>query len=206
MIGVNKKQLNKNKLLGRRSLVAFTLIEVLISVTLFSVIVLAVTSLFKLSIDAQRNSIATQNVQESLKYFLEVTAKEIRMAQRNSGPCFMFPADKVFHKMTFNVGGSPYDQLFFKNYYGECVVYSIDLDSAGNKRFKISRIKNGVTVSGFISPAKINISKLNFSLSQNTSTGQPMVTINLRANYMGNQAEESEIVLQTSLTSRYYKD
>jgi len=65
---------------GNKSDRGFTLIEVIVSVALFSVIILGATQIFSLVIDSQRSAIATQNVKESLKYFLEVTAKEMRMA------------------------------------------------------------------------------------------------------------------------------
>jgi prepilin-type N-terminal cleavage/methylation domain-containing protein len=179
----------------------FTLIEVMVSVTIFSVIILSVTGIFKLAIDGQRSAIATQNVQESLKYFLEVTAKEIRMAQKTeSNVCPEVPNGTIF-KVNIQTTG---DILYFKNYYGECVSYTLEKDG-GNWRFFISR-RNGLrTKSGFISPAKIRINDLHFILSGSASTTQPMVTINLNASASGESQFQSDMTLQTSVTSRYYK-
>lgn len=67
--------LRRNKLITKNKK-GFTLIEVMVSVTLFVVIMMAVTNIFKMVIDAQRNAIAAQNVQESLKYFLKSLAKK----------------------------------------------------------------------------------------------------------------------------------
>jgi len=61
---------------------AFSLIEVVVSVALFSAVILSATGIFKMVIDSQRGAMAAQNVQESLKFFLEVTGKEIRMARK----------------------------------------------------------------------------------------------------------------------------
>jgi prepilin-type N-terminal cleavage/methylation domain-containing protein len=193
MIGDNINKIKKEE-------AGFTLMEVLISISLFVVIILSVTSIFKLSIDGQRSAIATQNVQESLKYFLEVTAKEMRMAQKNNGVCTDIPDDIIFKI----IPSEPSDILYFKNYYGECVRYFL-ADDGDNQRFKISRESNGETQSDFISPAKIVINNLNFVLNDAVSTTQPMVTINLNANAIGSGQFKSDMTLQTSVTSRYYK-
>jgi len=183
----------------------FTLIEVIVSVSLFVVIILSVTSIFKLAIDGQRSAIATQNVQESLKFFLEVTAKEIRMAQKNGGVCQNIPDGTIF-QVTPQVNG---DMLYFKNYYGECVKYYLATDGpdGSNLRFVISRAAGAAATPSldFISPAKIRINDLHFVVSNSASTSQPMVTINLNANALDSSQFESDMTLQTSITSRYYK-
>jgi prepilin-type N-terminal cleavage/methylation domain-containing protein len=184
-------------MIGNKSLIfkksAFSLIEVIVSVALFSIIILSATEIFKLVIDSQRNALATQNVQESLKYFLEVTGKEMRMAQKNRGICSGIDDNVIF------VVGSLGDTLSFKNYYGECVTYSLAADG-DNQRFRISRN----ATADFISPVKIKIDDLHFILNTGTST-QPMVTINLKAHALDQAQFKSEMTIQTSLTSRYYK-
>lgn len=190
--------LNKKKLLCLQP--GFTLMEVLVSVALFSVIILSVTSIFKMAIDGQRNAIATQNVQESLKYFLEVTAKEIRMAQKNEGACGGIPDDEIFAVST----GPLSDILYFKNYYGECVRYYLAADG-DNLRFRISRGNGPTPPSDFISPSKIRINELHFVVNSTASSSQPMVTINLNANSLESAQFKSDMTLQTSISSRYYK-
>jgi len=61
----------------------FSLIELLVSVSIFALIMVSSMDIFNMVIESQRGAIATQNVEESLKYFFEVTAKEIRMVKRN---------------------------------------------------------------------------------------------------------------------------
>lgn len=179
----------------------FTLVEVLVSTALFAVIVVSVTSLFKLSIDTQREAMAVQNTQESLKYFLEMTAKEIRMAQRDGGVCSNIDDDKVF--AIYDSRGN--DELHFKNYYGQCVSYYIYADENGRNRFVVRRRnpETGQELTGYISPGTININQLSFVLS---TTIQPLVTISVRAQAVGGSGTSSEITLQTSISSRYYKE
>jgi hypothetical protein len=175
----------------------FSFTEIIVSVSLFVVIILAATQIFKMVIDSQRSAIATQNVQESLKYFLEVTAKEMRMAQKNEGVCSGLLADQVFALGSNALG----DTLSFKNYYGQCVTYFLGFDTDGaNKRFKIQRDDDV----DFISPSLIRIDNLGFTLNE-TVNNQPLVTLTLRAFAINESHLRSDMTIQTSITSRYYK-
>jgi prepilin-type N-terminal cleavage/methylation domain-containing protein len=182
----------------RQSRPAFSLIEVLISVALFAVIILSSTQIFKMVIDSQRNALATQNVQDSLKYFLEVTAKEMRMAQKNKGVCAGIPAEEIFIITATTTG----QILSFKNYYNQCVSYFLapDTVTTTTKRFKITRS----ALADFISPNKINLDSLNFILSAATTT-QPLVTINITAHALNEAQFKSSLIIQTGVSSRYYK-
>ncbi len=185
MIGINLKKKKEKR--------GFSLIEVLVSVSLFVVITMSATEIFKMVIEGQRDAIASQNVQESLKYFFEVIGKEMRMARRNDGSCSNVPAGEIFQVGSNSLG----DVLYFKNYYGQCIAYQLVLDGE-IQRFQISRDAN----QGFISPQKINIEALRFSLD---ATGQPVVTVSIKAWAVGEDRSKSEMEIQTSVTSRYYK-
>lgn len=171
----------------------FSLIEVLVATALFAIISTATLDIFKLVIDSQRGAIATQNVEESLKYFLEVTAKEIRMAKRNMSNCSSFTNLKIYSVSSISTNA---DNLFFLNYKGECVKYSLE-----NGRFAITR----ENITDYISPAKIVIDELHFILEDETGTRQSAVTMELVAHAPGKDSAKSMMRIQTTLTSRYYK-
>ncbi len=194
-------KIEKNNKLGNKK--GFTLMEVLVSVTIFSIIILSATNIFKLAIDAQRNAIATQNVQESLKFFLEVTAKEIRMAQKSEGACSSISPSEIYAVTHIT---ATKDMLSFKNFYGECVDYFLASDGE-SQRFKVKRQKGSLVQEDYISPAEININDLHFFLDAGSMTilRQPRVTINLNANSLDSGKFKSNMTLQTSITSRYYK-
>jgi prepilin-type N-terminal cleavage/methylation domain-containing protein len=188
MIGAKNKNYNRLRK-------AFSLIEVIISVALFSIIMLSATEIFKMVVDSQRSALATQNVQESLKYFLEVAGKEMRMAQKNKGICPGISDDEIFVVTTTSAG----DVLKFKNYYNQCISYFLTSDGT-NKRFSVTR---GVSTD-YITPNKIAIDNLRFVVASASST-QPTVTMNLRAHALGSTQYKSDMTIQTSITSRYYK-
>lgn len=186
---------------NRRQAEGFSLIEVMVSVLIFVIIILSATQIFKMVIDGQRSAIASQNVQESLKYFLEVTAKEIRTAKKSEGVCVAVPADQIFSTSTNAYG----EVLNFRNYYGECVEYKITQDASTTNRFFIRRTTAaGYSSANYISPRKINIDKLHFTIRQSSST-QPVVTINLTAHALEEAQFKSEMDIQTTISSRYYK-
>jgi len=174
----------------------YTLVEVIVSTALFVVILMSVTQIFKMMLDYQRQAIATQNVQENLKYFFEVISKEMRMAKRAGGGCDHLPAiDR------FNVDPGTYgDILYLKNYHDECVTYSL-ADDNGVIRFKVER----GNVSGYLSPSTIDISDLRFIVNEDDNS-QAYITVSMGAHSVGRESQYSQMYLQTTITSRYYRD
>lgn len=171
----------------------FSLIEVLVSTALFVVIITSAMNIFKLVIESQRSAIATQNVEESLKYFLEVTGKEVRMAKRNNGLCALPSAD--IYKVDTNAYGQ---RLTFRNYHDQCVSYSLN-QVGSTTRFMITR---DASTNYYITPAKVNVDELKFVVSP---VLQPSVTMELVAHSVGQDINKSTMRIQTTLTSRYYK-
>ena len=178
---------------------AFTLVEILVSVTLFTTIMLSATSIFKLALDAQRKSVMAQNTQESLRYFLEVIGKEMRMAQRNNGVCANMGATDIYTKDTNAFG----DVLYFKNYHGQCVHYYLFGASAWTG-FTIERVTGAESAVNFITPDKVFISDLKFEVKGSTTT-QAFVTVAFKAEAITPaRVRLSPINMQTSVASRYY--
>ena len=179
----------------------FTLIEVLISTALFVVIITMAMNVFELVIKSQQSAIATQNVEESLKYFLEVTSKEIRMAKRNSDGLCNLPTSDVYKTETAANG----DRLIFKNYHGQCVSYELKQMADGTNRFMI--VRNG-QADYYITPAKISVDELHFVVNPPSSQSnfQPTVTMELVAHALGSDINKSTMRIQTTLSSRYYKE
>lgn len=59
----------------------FTLVELLVGVTVFSLVISIAISLFVSILRDQRHSIAIQNVQDNGRYLIEFIAKEVRMSE-----------------------------------------------------------------------------------------------------------------------------
>ncbi len=169
-----------------------TLMEVIVSVTLFVVLMLTVTQIFQMVLISQRRSIATQNTQESLKYFFEVVSKEIRMAYRNDtdeNQCPIILAGEMFAQES--------GVLYLRNYHNECVEYYLDVDG----RFMIKR---GDKEAQPITPNVIEVEDLQFIITEEAGK-QPYITINILAKARDRELAEAEIRMQTTVASRYYR-
>lgn len=70
----------RNKVKNIKKREGFTLIELTVALFVFSLVTLAVLGIFIQSINSQRKAIVIQNIQENLRYAIDVAGKEIRMS------------------------------------------------------------------------------------------------------------------------------
>ena len=169
--------------------------EILVAVAIFSVVVLSATQIFEMVIKGQRNAIAAQNVQENMRFVLEIISKEIRTAQKaGAGECPTgVPSGKIYKTDTGSIGG----ELYLKNDNDECVKYGLN-----GTRFEIDR----AGVSGFITPDEIEITDLRFNIIYgNIGIDQSMVVVSMGIKAVGKAMHEQSIKLQTTISSRYYE-
>lgn len=171
-----------------------SLIELIAAVTIFTVLILLATEIFKMVVDGQRSAISAQNVQESMRYALEKISKEIRTAQI-AGSCACGAADKKI----FNTANN--DQaLCFKNKNNQCVNYYLE-----NNRLKATV----GAVTDFITPAKIQISNLKFYAADDligaTHDVQPYVSLVMDVKAIRQAISEQKIKIQLTASSRYYE-
>lgn len=170
------------------------MLELLVSVSLLAVIMLLATTIFTLVLEGQRNTIASQNVQESMRYALEVMSKEIRMAKDNPGTCLGPAGTYVPVNTVFNSPGA--GVLYFVNKDGACTTYEL---SGG--RLLITRD----AIAGYLTPSKITLSNLAFAIYEGAGT-QPKVTVKMDARMnIGKIQNQANIKLQTTLSSRFYQ-
>ena len=73
---------------------AFTLIEMLIAVVIFSIIIGAATGVFVSAIQLQKYNLAYQQLLDQTSYAMEYMSRAIRMAKRNEGPVCSFSDSK----------------------------------------------------------------------------------------------------------------
>ncbi len=178
-----------------------TLLELTVAVAIFSVMMLSVAQIFKMVIEGQRNAIAAQNIQESMRYAMEVMSKEIRTAQKDEvtagGQC-----PKVGNGEVYNVNASD-DELYLRNYKDECVTYSLNGDRFEIERYPVG--SPGSAISGFMTPDEIKVSNLKFAIVDNVGTDQSMVTMKMDIEAVGKAAHKQSITLQTTVSARYYE-
>ena len=184
----------------------YSLIEMIVAVSLFSVVFLMIMTIYLSMVDSQRSVIASQNIQESMKFALEVMSKEMRSAQISNDTCNPGclrdgPAKKVFNKCFAGTDSI----LYFKDKYGLCVSYFLELDVDGVSRLKVRR---GVEL--FITPNDISVENLDFYVYDDEvddfHSMQPYVTMRMDTESSGSkEMHKHRTSLQTTISSRYYE-
>ncbi|MEI7452079.1 MAG: prepilin-type N-terminal cleavage/methylation domain-containing protein [Candidatus Falkowbacteria bacterium] len=149
----------------------FTLIEILVAISIFAVIILAVSSIFRNVITNQRTTSDDSATREDIKYFVEIFSREVKGAVRNSTAadvCGVAPD----HMFASNASST---ELYFQNQKGQCVAYFTALDDNGVNRLEIARDSEAF----FISSGAINIAAINFTMDDSAAV-QPIVTVNVQ--------------------------
>ena len=180
----------------------FTLIEMMVAVTIFSVITLAATAIFKTVVEGQRSAVAAQNIGESMRYALELAAREIRSAQKSDGVCKTLfnpeptPLYKIYNKNNNDEG----EIIYFRNKNGECTAYYLL-----GERLAVTR---GLDA-GFLTPQKIKIKNLKFNITDDLigafHSVHPFIAISMEAEAEGKAEHKQTIKMQTSISSRFYE-
>jgi prepilin-type N-terminal cleavage/methylation domain-containing protein len=178
-----------------------SLIELLVSVTLFSVIVLAATQISGMVIEGQRNAIAAQELQSNLRYVFEVMSKEIRTAQgaHDGINCGVVPYYKTYNT---NISGTDDNSIYFKNKDGECVAYELWVD---NRIY----VKRGSSPYVPVTPKSVEVLSLLFHIEEDMAgefhSQQGFVGVDMEVKVIGKKIHEQKMKMQTGITSRYYE-
>jgi len=175
----------------------FSLLEITVATAVFGSIVLIAAGIFQMAAESQRSALASQNIQESLSYALEVISKEIRSAVKNNINCNLGGgiSNNIFNVIPGGAG------LYFANKNKDCVFYRVE-----NGRLMIKR--NALDFP--LTPDEIKVNSINFYIKDNpygavSGLIQPAVSLvlDVEANYGINKKQTMKI--QTSLSSRYYE-
>jgi len=95
----------------------FTILELLVAVSIFSIAIVSATSLFISAMRGQWNAIAQQNLIENTRFVLEHMSRQIRMAQRLDSAVGTCPAN-IF----FSDSGPT---IKFIDYKSDCIEYRV---------------------------------------------------------------------------------
>lgn len=180
----------------------YSLLEMIISVAIFSMVFVMITTIYFSLVDSQRSVVSTQNIQESMKFVFEVIGKEIRNAKKSENSCIgTLIADEASPNKVYNTASSG-SILYFKNKDDECVIYSLN-----NGRFEISR-DGGSSMP--VTPNDIYLENLTFQIWDDDigafHARQPSVTFKVDVESSGNKViHKQKTTMQTTITSRYYE-
>jgi prepilin-type N-terminal cleavage/methylation domain-containing protein len=172
----------------------FTLIEVLVSVVIFSLLLGFIISVFVLGIRLQRYNLSYQQMLDQTSYGLEYMARALRMAQKDETGACTGTANSNYGNQ--NPSGNLSDVKFL-NYKGQCQEFYLDQTT----HQLAEKIDNNSP--NYITSTKFNISYLEFLLlgENGADSYQPRVTISF--NIEGKEANlKPKLQMQTTVSQR----
>lgn len=170
----------------------FTLIEMMISVALFSILMVAVLGIFNYSVKAHEKILNSQEILNQTSYAMEYMSRSLRMAQKDIAgtDCLgdVANAGKTYINPVAN-------SIKFINYGGDCQEFYLD----GN----ILKEKIGVDGVPLISSEFI-VNSINFEISGDGDDNlQPRITIflDIETN-TADPDKHTQLKIQTSVSQR----
>ncbi len=167
---------NKNK--------GFTLVEILIAMTIFSIVITSALGLFGSAFHYQRVSLDSAYLLNSASYITEYISRALRMAKKDIGGIC------ISSKYNFENPGGDTSRVRFLNYNDECQEFYL----AGNV-LKVE--KEGVGQD--LTPSGLTVENLHFEIigeSQDDKI-QPRVSFNLKL-----KNNDQELNFQTTVSQR----
>ena len=164
----------------------FTLFEIIIAITVFSIIISAFLGIFGSTFNSQRKSLNTAYLLSSISYVTEYISRDLRMAQKDvSGVC-------ISSNDNFQITRSGRG-LKFLNYKLECHEIYMQDDI-----LTISR--DGIAED--LTPSDISVDKMNFYVTgeQGSDTLQPKVSFFMRMETITEPVQEFNF--QTTVSQR----
>jgi len=176
---------------------AYTLIEVLVAVTIFSFIIAGPTGFFVSSLIGQRKALTSMEIADNVSYTLEYESRTLRMAKKDlDGSC-------ITSSSNYENPGHDISKIRFLNYQDPplCQEFSINNGQLGERK---SSDKNWGNLGQFqpLTPDDLEIILSKFQLFGETQEDdfQPRVTILLEI--QKKDQPESKIRLQTTISQR----
>lgn len=165
----------------------FTLIEIVVSVGIFSLVMLVVSAAFLTIISLDREARATNQVVANLSFAVDSIGRNVRMGSAFS---------------CAGAGNGTCSQLSFVDNQGQTITYLLKNDGT------LGQCTSGVCTSATalsLTDPSITITGLTFYVRGvgTTDTIQPQVTISLRGTMPAKQGRTIDFAIQTGATQRY---
>lgn len=171
---------------------AFTLIEILISLSIFFIVIIAFLGLFSSAFRYQRESLISAYLLNSASYLTEYISRDLRMAKKDiTGNC-------ITEKHNFEAVANG---LRFLNYNGRCQEFIL-----ATKQLKVGKsTDDNPPVSGdfmSLTPSNLEVENLSFDIKGASQDDilQPKVTFALKLKTTG--ASVKSFNLQSTISQR----
>ncbi len=176
----------------KRRSAGFTLVEMLVAMTVFLTVLGVGVGSFIFSFSAQRTVLTEKEVSETVNFALEFMSRKMRVAQiydPDSPDC-----GGLSHGESFETDDGT--QVRFVDSSDNCVEFRY------NDAENIIEFDNGTSTKNLTEKQSARITGLEFSLQGNTNTDgeQPRVTININAQGVGKSEEAQGVTAEVQTT------
>lgn len=181
------KNKNKNK--------SFTLVEIMVSITIFGLVFGMISTMFASAIKAQRKSLITQDLLSQTSYSMEYMGRHLRMAKEQQGglPALCLSQDGLSYETTTT-------GIKFVSYEDPSCCWQFYLDGDRLKR-QISSCSSKNSDS-FLTSANFSVERFKINLIEGAGE-QPRITFSLRMKGKGERPEEQPVIeIQTTISQR----
>ncbi len=173
-----------------------TLLELMIAVSLFTIVMLISTTMFIKAIDNQKQSVNSNTLQQGLNYALSVMSSEAAGVVPNPVGCIstLSPCAATDFFCTDNANA----RMYYRNASSACVVYEIETDGT------IPRLK--MTQAGtiaYLTPKTMKITNLTFSVGNTDDENYPIgeATMSITGQTLSGVDYPETLILQTSVAT-----
>lgn len=170
----------------------YTLIEILVAISIFFIVIAAPTGFFVTSIKGQKKVLASQELLDNVSFTLEYMSRAIRMAKKDK--------DNICIGQKLNYQETHFGQgIQFLNYNNECQEIFLDIDG---------RLKESIDGSVPVPLTSEELVITSFKIASDESWGQldnlqPRVTLSFEIKRENPRPEmEPKIKIQTTISQR----
>ena len=173
---------------------AFTIMEMIVATAIFSVIMTMYLGIFISTFRANGKIVAKQKVQNEVRYIIDTISKEIRLGTVN----YDYYSDAV---------SNPESVLALKD-ISENHIYFNNNNGILKIKYSENDIWHDLSTSNiYIEDLKFYISPINDPFNQMESIkAQPLVTLFMKIKYNDESSNDGIMIIQTSISSRQYKE
>jgi len=194
-----KKNINKEA--------GFSLVEMIVTMLVFSLVVGAAAGLFGSAIRGQSRTLSTQQLLDQISFALEYMSRALRMAKKQLNPppdCGLSYGQNYLITLSRTLEGVPYDGrgIKFINYNDECQEFFLDQTNGSPTKGQLLESKNYASPNPLTS-ANFYIENFNINLIgelQNENL-QPRVSLFLEIRRTG-PGTQPKIKIQTTISQR----
>lgn len=162
----------------------FTLLELIISISLFAILILIVTQVFTKSIEMQKKTIDEQNLQGDVRNAMAIFEDEVQKVTRHSATC----GSDGCTTGDFYCANAGHTTLYAQTKTGKCVSYT-----EANNRLQVTRAGS----SNYLTSDQLTVENIKFNVNTRGDS------VDFRITFKGFVDFNQYITYQTVLTTTF---